>query len=43
MKKKRERAAALKKGEAYKDVDLDALNDFCDDFMAPSTDQEACQ
>ena len=33
ISQKRKRREGTKKGEAFKDVDLDALNEFCDDFM----------
>ena len=32
-RKKKTEATATKKGEAFKDMDLDNLNAFCDDFM----------
>ena len=32
-KRNKKKKSALKKGEAFKDVNLDDLNDFCNDFM----------
>ena len=32
-KAKKKKESAIKKGEAYKNVDLDSLNAFCEDFM----------
>lgn len=38
-KKPQKKKAIVKKGDAYKDMDLDALNAFADDFMdQPPTD-----